>query len=243
MSVPAKFERYEIFRILLPGFYAISAIFIGLYSFFPTRSYVLSLIQLNAFLFIIIIGSIFLGLFLYAYDHPKQTRFYKELIIPNQPSNYLKKILCDECEKPCYNIMDSAEKAKPVYFYLLYSFFDPTSQGVIHYFGSVYRIYAHMRAISGLLGWSEIILALIVLLISSFFNVKNSVFILTNTIFPFILSLIFISFWMWLHPEFFNKEKLSKGDKYMLEIINFQKRYLELEKEKIKEKLCVLNKD
>lgn len=232
MSVPAKFERYEIFRILLPGFYALSAFLLTLFSFFPIRTWVLQIIQSNAFLLILIFGGIYIGLFLYNYDYPKRTRFYKEEIEPNLPSTYLKTILCDECEEQCDKMIRNVEGAKPFYFYLLYKFFDLSSQGVIHYFGSVYRVYTNIRAITGLLGWFEIILAFINLLIFLFFIENTFNVIIINTVGPFCLGILFIYLWKWLY-------KYAKGDSYMRQITEFQRKYLEFEKERIKEKVCV----
>jgi len=85
-----------------------------------------------------------------------------------------------------------------------------------------------------LFGWSEVILTFIYILIFLFFIVRDYIFVLKNTMMFLILSLIFISLWIWLHPEFLKKENLSKGNSYMVQIVYFQRKYLELEKERIK---------
>jgi len=142
MSVPVKFERYELFRILLPGFYAMSVIIVVLYSIYPIRMNIKSILDSNVSLYLFIMGGIFLGMLLYAHHHPKKIKFYTTKIIPELPHKYLRHILCNKCEEHCINYMKTDNDAVQVYFYLLYYFFDTKSQGVIHYFGSVYRFLA-----------------------------------------------------------------------------------------------------
>jgi len=42
----------------------------------------------------------------------------------------------------------------------------------------------------------------------------------------------------YFHPEFFCKNNLSKGDKYMRYILKFQRRYIDLHIDQIKQELC-----
>jgi hypothetical protein len=230
MSIPARFGQYEVFRIILPGYYSLGALLALFYSFYPTRFFLLSFIYSNIF-YLAIGGGIFIGLLLYAYNYPRKTIFYKEKIEPLLPHKYLKSILCDECKQICEKEIKTDGDARNYYYYLLYNLFDHNSQGVIHYFGSLYRVYTNIRIVTYIFGFLEIIISignLAVFLL--FIPVSYSVFI-SNTMGVFCLGVLFILMWVFL-------VKYPKGDDYMIQIINFQRTYLDLKKEDIIRDIC-----
>jgi len=240
MSFPIRFESYEIFRIVLPGYFALGAVYYVLYSLVITRSqiiYLYNLLEATGFIFLSIGLGLFIGILLYAYDYPKHTKFYRERIKPKFPHLHLRKILCEQCKETCENIIKDENDAIATWFYLLYSFFDPNSQQTIHYFGSIYRIYADIRAVLWLLWLSQsVVFGINLLTIDDSYTFRNGSF---DLIMPIVSAFLFLFLWIALHPECSSESKLSKGDSYMLQIVQFQKRYLDLNIEGIKEELCM----
>lgn len=242
MSFPIRFESYEIFRIVLSGYFALGAVYYILYSLVITRSqiiYLYNLLEATGFVFLSIALGLFIGILLYAYDHPKHTKFYRERIRRNFPHLHLRRILCDQCQETCENIMKDENDAIATWFYLLYSFFDPNSQQTIHYFGSIYRIYADMRAVFGLLWFFQIVAFVANLLALPLYGSYTGNNGSLDLIMPIVSFFAFLFFWIALHPEWIKENKLSKGDSYMSQIVEFQKRYLDLNIEGIKERLCI----
>jgi hypothetical protein len=193
----------------------------------------------TGFLFLAIGLGLFLGLLLYAYDHPKRIDFYKQRIKPDLPSSHLKNILCDKCSRKCENIMKDYDVATSTYFYLLYKYFDPNSQQTIHYFGSIYRIFADIRAIFGLVWISEIGVLVVNALTTINQGSLGDAFGTVDLLGPIFIIPVFFLLWILLHPEYRCSNRLSKGDSYMLQIVNFQKRYLDLNIGELRRYVCV----
>jgi len=230
MSLPARFETYELFRIILPGFFFISLLCFSAYLFIPTRSAFLEFSKHQAFLLVVVGGGIFLGFVLYAYDHPKKIKAYQESE-SEMPSNHLKKILCDSCSTPCCNKILDRGSAIDTYFYLLNTLFDPASRERVLYIGSVYHVLSDIRMLSFVFGSTIVSLSIFGLVLLPGLPIFDVIFGLA-----FGIALLFL--WIWLHPEFFCHEQLSKGDKYLKYILKFERRYLDLNIEKIKTMLC-----
>ncbi len=231
MSVPVSFGTYEVFRMILPGFFATGLIFAFAFFFLPTREEFISILQHPAFSYMTVVLGIFSGLLLYAFDYPKRTRFWKEQLVPRMPSLHLKEILCDSCATSCKNRIKGTSKTIDTYFYVLHRIFDPSSRAKIFYFGSIYHAFADVRALSGIFG-----LAIPVVSISGFLW-KNGL-PLFDAALGFALGLTLFALWMSLHPEFSCTRNLSKGDKYMLDALSFQRRYLDLHIDQVKQELC-----
>jgi len=230
MSLPARFETYELFRIILPGFFFAGLLCISAYLFLPTRSAFTEFSKHQAFLLVVIGGGVFLGFVLYAYDHPKRIKAYRGLE-SEMPSNHLKKILCDSCSAPCAHKIYDRGIAIDTYFYLLDKFFDSASRERILYIGSVYHVLSDIRMLSFIFGSA-------IVSISVFGLIERPSLPVFDAVFGIILGAILLSLWIWLHPEYFCDEQLSKGDKYLKYILKFQRRYLDLNAKEIKQMLC-----
>lgn len=231
MSLPAKFGTYEVFRMILPGLFAIGLFSILAFLFPPTREAFIVFLEHPVFPYAIIMLGIFVGLLLYEYDHPKKTRFWKEQLKPQMPSLHLKKILCDKCVKPCEKKINSVSDAIDTYFYVLHKVIDPSSREKIFYHGSTYHVLADVRALSVSFGTA-------ILVVSLFRYLWKNDLPLFETVFGLALGVILLALWIYLHPEFFCNKNLSKGDRYMRDILRFQRRYLDLHIEQIKQELC-----
>ena len=231
MSFPASFGTYEVFRMILPGFFAIGLIFVFAFLFLPTREAFIVFLKHPAFSYAAVVLGIFAGLLLYEYDHPKKARFWQEQIKPQMPSAHLKKILCDKCTASCGNKIKDVSETIDTYFYILHRIFDSSSREKIFYFGSVYHAFSDVRALSGVFGPAILVVSLIGYLW------KNGL-PLFDTVFGVALGVTLLALWIGLHPEFFSKKNLSKGDKYMRDALRFQRRYLDLHIKQIKEALC-----
>ena len=150
------------------------------------------------------------------------------------PSLYLKQILCDKCSKSskvCKNKINDKKDAIDTYFYILNNIFDANSRQRVFYFGSIYLVFGDIRAISGLF-------AIPIILSSIFCYFWPNGLPYTDTILGLVFGSVLFGVWLFLHPEFFCKEVLSKGDRYMRYILEFQRKYLDLEIDEIKNKLC-----
>lgn len=231
MSLPAQFSTYEVFRMILPGFFAMGLIFALAFLFLPTREAFIVFLQHPAFSYMAIVLGIFAGLLLYDYDHPKKTRFWQEQLKPQMPSRHLKKILCDNCTTSCENKIKDASETIDTYFYVLHRIFDPSSREKIFYFGSIYHAFADVRALSGVFGP-------VILVVSLFGFLWKNGLPPFDTVFGFALGVTLLALWIDLHPEFFCKKNLSKGDTYMRDALRFQRRYLDLHIDQIKQELC-----
>lgn len=200
---------------------------VSLFLFLPTRSIFIEFSQHPTFPFAVLSGGVFLGFILYAYDHPKKIKAYREL---EMPSEYLKKKLCDRCTIPCENKIENIGEAIDTYFYILLELFKPSTQQRIFYIGSVYHVFADMRMLSFIFGIPIIPISLGGALIG---NLP-----IPDTVFGLAIGCALVLFWFFLHPEFICKKQQSKGDKYFGYIIKLQKRYIDLKIDEIKEKIC-----
>lgn len=226
MSFPVKFGTYEIFRIILPGFYCVTLLSITIFLFTPTRQIFIGFSQHQVFLFAVVAGGVFLGLMLYAYDHPKKIAAYRNL---EMPSIHLKRKLCDKCSSPCENKIKGEGEAIDTYFYVLYEIFSPGVQQRIFYIGSVYHMLADIRLLSFIFG--------VIIFPISLGGVLYGNLPISDAIFGLLMSTFLILLWLYLHPEFFSGKK-SKGDKYEGYIMKMQRRFIDIEIDKIKERIC-----
>jgi hypothetical protein len=227
VSFPVKFETYEIFRIILPGFYFLGLLLLTLFLFAPTRQILMAFSENSIFLFAVVFGGVFLGLGLYAFDHPKRISAYKDL---KMPSVYLKEKLCDKCTTVCENTIDSIGKAVDSYFYVFYEVFSAGAQERIFYIGSVYHVFADIRMLSFVFGS--------IISILSYEGLCFRILSLSDSLIGLLAGFLLILSWLSLHPEFFNKERRSKGDKYEDYITKMQRRFIDIEIDRIREKIC-----
>jgi len=227
LSFPVKFGTYEVFRIILPGFYCLTLIFLTILVFTPTRQILAESSQQPYFLFTAVLGGVFLGFALYAYDYPKRIAAYRNL---EMPSLYLKRKLCDSCPSKCENRIEDAGGAIDTFFYVFYEIFSSGVQERVLYIGSVYHILTDMRMLSFVFG----VLIFPLSLVGAFFRVLP----FSDTVLGFFASSVLILFWLFLHPEYLYKNVKSKGDKYEGYIMKMQKRFIDLEIDTIKNRIC-----
>lgn len=230
MSFPVKFETYEIFRIILPGFYFLGLLLLTLFLFVPTKQVIIAFSENAVFLFAVVFGGVFLGLGLYAFDHPKRISAYRNL---KMPSVYLKEKLCDKCGAVCENRIDSIGSAIDSYFYVFYELFNAGTQERVFYIGSVYHVFADIRMLSFVFGSGIAIL--------SYEGLCFGVLSLSDSLFGLLAGFLLILLWFSLHPEFFKKERRSKGDKYEDYITKMQRRFIDIEIGRIRQKICRRN--
>jgi hypothetical protein len=227
MSFPVKFGTYEVFRIILPGFFCLALLLVTLFLLAPTRQIVAEFSQQSIFLFAISLAGVFLGLVLYAYDHPKRIDAYKKL---KMPSNYLKEKLCDSCPSQCENKIKDIGEAIDSYFYVFHQIFSASIQERVYYIGSVYHVLADMRMLSFVFG-------IIIFLISLVEGMYRTLPV-PDSLFGILFGAALILFWLFLHPDFFCEKNKSKGDKYEGYIMKMQNRFIDIEIEAIKKRIC-----
>lgn len=226
MSFPARFGTYEVFRIILPGFYCLGLLCLTAYLLPLTRNFFVRFAEHQTFLPVVTAGGVFVGFFLYAIDYPKKIRAYKRL---EKPSDYLKKILCDECQSPCVNKIKDRGEAIDTYFYLLLEKFKGPTQERIFYIGSVYHVFADIRMLSALFS--------IILFLISLCGVLFGDLPIPDAVFGLFTGTFLGVFWLSQHPEFFSENK-SKGDRYEEYIMKMQKRIIDLKIDNIREDIC-----
>lgn len=226
-SFPIRFGTYEVFRIILPGFYFVGLLCLTAYLFVPTRQLFIEFAGHQMFLFAVVAGGVFLGLVLYAYDYPKKIRAYREL---KMPSEYLKRKLRDKCLSPCENKIQDIGEAVDTYFYVMLELFSPGAQKRIFYIGSVYHVLADIRMLSAIFGFMIFPISLGGALIGSLPTF--------DAIFGLFIATFLVILWLSLHPEFIYKKRKSKGDKYLEYIVKMQRRFIDLKIDEIREKIC-----
>jgi len=99
--------------------------------------------------------------------------------------------------------------------------------------------------LSGIVGIIELCIAVLTSVISIPFKVNFKV-IFFNALIPYCIGMFFLFVWFWLHPEYMKKslrkklhfKEYSKGDDYMRQILQFQKKYMDLKINKIKKEIC-----
>jgi len=231
MSFPARFTRYEIFRILIPGYFFIALLILWSLTL-PLQNYTRNIFISNFFVISVLFGGIFAGLVIYSYDYPLKTDFWRENHEYNILANYLKELLCDDCDFICRNIMLSTEEAVPSFFYVQYNLFDTTSQGVIQYFRSVYRVYTNIQFIlSGFIYVSFITMGLTTLF-SLFFSYNGITAYIPYIMYQGIYTIILVVVLMILIRD-------NKGQEYLKKAILYQKEYMKIIKEKIIKNICI----
>lgn len=230
MSFPIRFGTYEVFRIILPGFYFTGLLCVTAFLFVPTRQFFIEFTGHQAFLPAVAAGGVFLGLILYAVDYPKRIKAYREL---KMPSEHLMEKLCNKCSSPCENKIEDVGEAIDTYFYVLLELFTPGAQQRVFYIGSVYHVFADIRMLSAIFG-------LILFLISLGGALVGNVPI-PDAAFGLLTATFLISLWLYLHPEFLCRNIKSKGDKYLEYITKMQRRFIDLKFGEIKNKICKQN--
>lgn len=185
------FGRYELWRILAPGFYFALLLLCFFWSFL-SRFVPATLSPLS--LAVIFVGvMIVAGLTMYAKETPKRRRAFQE----NQPSQYLSAKARRMKDMP---LLDEAD-ARRLYFYILNNYIPPIFHEKIFFFGTVYSVMIQVRRTSFWFGLAALV----------------SVFIQISLAIPFVeqQSLIVFAIAVWL-IYFFNI-RYNKADRKMQE--------------------------
>ncbi|HEY5614395.1 MAG TPA: hypothetical protein VIL52_00100 [Bacteroidota bacterium] len=140
MNQPSNtaFGLYELFRIVIPGFYfaALSFLFFRsyLYQFLPLR------INSTTALLLVAFFTIIAGLTLYAKETTKRRKAFQE----NQPSRFLS----DKARTMKNMPLLDTHAARKLYFYLLNNHMPAAFHEKIFFFGTVYHIMTTLRRTS-----------------------------------------------------------------------------------------------
>ena len=168
---------------------------------------------------IILFGGLFTGLVIYAYDYPKKQHAEREY---NQLSEHIINIICPDA-------YTDIVKTRPTYFYIQYNIVDTTSQGVIQYFRSVYRVYTNLIGFSK--GMMLLIHATLMLNIILSFLIGTIDITSKYILYESLLLILIVGFFIILKNN-------NKGEEYLENSIEYQKNYFDLEKDKIKRAIC-----
>ena len=238
VAIPSRFGTYELFRILFPGYFALTMIILYISLFF--RNLIDPIVSQPLFAVVIALGGVFLGLILYDMDLPKRkwperckSHFRKEL-----DKKDLGKALLERCEKctkqTCTGFRLTKTNALQAYFVFLNTYYEPDSRERIFYFGSVYHIFSDMRATSFVTALAIFVTTLFSIIYarvgeSASFNLLNLInrYSLHLSIGAILLCLFLLL-----------RRKNNKGDKYWSEILDFQLTWLQMNEPLLKQKIC-----
>ena len=179
-SHSSSFGLYEVFRILIPGFYfsSLSLIFYYafLYQYFSIDIHPLMIIY---FLFILVSG-----LTMYAKETTKKRRAF----IENRPSEYLQNLIR---QTKSSQLLDEDE-SRQLYFYILNHYFPTFFHEKVFFFGTVYHIMIQIRRSTF---WYTILsLLCISIQIAMGISLDKQQGLVAFTIFISILYLIFVKY-------------------------------------------------
>jgi len=179
-SHSSSFGLYEVFRILIPGFYfsSLSLIFYYafLYQYFSIDIHPLMIIY---FLFILVSG-----LTMYAKETTKKRRAF----IENRPSEYLQNLIR---QTKSSQLLDEDE-SRQLYFYILNHYFPTFFHEKVFFFGTVYHIMIQIRRSTF---WFTILsLLCISIQIAMGISLDKQQGLVAFTIFISILYLIFVKY-------------------------------------------------
>jgi hypothetical protein len=138
VNTTVSFGLYELFRIVVPGFYSTALTFL-LYRAYVIR-YIPDALSPWVFALAFVLLTVVAGLTLYAKESTKRRKAFQE----NQPSRYLSNKARTMHDMP---LLDE-ENARKVYFYILNNHIPPAFYEKIFYFGTVYHIMIQLRRTS-----------------------------------------------------------------------------------------------
>ncbi len=132
------FGIYEFFRIIIPGFYFTSLLFLLMHLFLNRfLTFEFTSIQLLLLFFLFLMTSSFT---MYA----KETTKRRKAFIENLPSSYIQQLAR---KMPTYPPLEEVE-ARQIYFYILNNYIPAVFHEKIFYFGSIYHIMIQTRRTS-----------------------------------------------------------------------------------------------
>ena len=149
-SSPSRFATFELIRILLPGFYFMSLVFIFVYCF-----EIRFLFIENSFIALLLfaVGSITSGLSFYSKENPRKRKAFQS----NQPSIFI----LERSRKIASQSPLSEEEARRLYFYIMNHEMNTTVHDKIFFFGMIYQNMINIRRTSfwfGLIGLAGVII-------------------------------------------------------------------------------------
>jgi len=238
IPIPSRFGTYELFRILFPGYFALTMIILYISLFF--RNLIDPIVSQPLFAVVIALGGVFLGLILYDMDLPKRKwpKRYKSHLQKELDKKDLGKALSERCEKctkePCTGFKLNKTNALQAYFVFLNSYYEPDCRERVFYFGSVYHIFSDMRAtsfVTALAIFVTILFSVIYALVGAGASFNLLSLINRYSLHLSIGAILFCLF-LWL------RRKDNKGDKYWSQILDFQLTWLRMNEPLLKQKIC-----
>ena len=236
MAFPARFEQYEIFRILIPGYYFVSVLACWFYTI-PLPNYLSTAIfNKDIFSFIYVFGGLFFGLAIYAYDYPSKIEGFNA----NSEYEHLGNVVFEEYCVPCIrddcNIsIKNPTEAESTYFLIQYDLMGHKSQSVIQYFRSIHRVFTNIIGTSLLFLYLEAIFwmfGFLPYLFPTIHPLQNNSLLFTRTIFLVAVGSIAL---------FLNH--YNKGDEYLAKSIEFQENYILRARSGVESLICPRSED
>ena len=238
VAIPSRFGTYELFRILFPGYFALTMVILYTSLFF--RDFVDPIVSQPSFAVVIALGGIFLGLILYDVDLPKRKwpRRYKSHFRKELDKKDLGKALLERCtkcrKKTCTGFKLSEKNAIQAYFVFLNSYYEPDCRERIFYFGSIYHIFSDMRATSFVTALAVLVTTLFSIIhtcvgAGACFNVPS---LMNRYSLHISIGAILLCLFLLL------RRKNNKGDKYWSEILDFQLTWLQMNEPLLRQKIC-----
>lgn len=222
-----QLTTYELLRILLPGYYAFASVLVYFGLFWPET--VALLVSNGALLATIYAaGGVFVGFVLYAIDWPAKRAVFKEREKIAQFVIDRAKVCPSGCKLPFDEVKNSAHQ---IYWFILDTDVPPDRRQRIFYFGSVYRLYADMRAITAIMVAAVPLTILVELQLAYPLHGRT----LLEVLFAYPLPLLATAVLALLLAVL---TKWNKGDRYWKEIISGQVLWLKLHPEVVDKLIC-----
>ncbi len=223
---PSQVTAYDFLRILFPGYFAMGNLLIYLWLFLPATF--LSLVSNSAvFGAIAVSGGVFLVLVLYAVDWPAGREVYRT---ENAKLNSFIVERAKKCPHGTKIAIDEGN-ASTSYFLILGAEVPEQIRERIFYFGSVYRVYADIRAIIVVATGSVLITAIGRLLAQTLlYKLQLYQAFASSSVALVVLVTLVVLFAVFRH--------WNKGDRYYRNIIKPQLLWLQLHPEIIDRLVC-----
>jgi len=226
-GLPVQLTTYEFLRILMPGYYAAASVMLHLWLF--ENDLAIRLAGNPAlFTMIFVFAGFFLGFLIYAVDWPSRRAVFEE-----------RKVLGDfiiERAKACalgpkLPLDEIKRYSNFVYWLILDTDVPPERRQRVYYFGSIYRLYADVRAITILtIGAIAATVAFELLQCDTCRGLCMIQFASTY-IMPILMSLILLGVYVVLTI-------CNKGDKYWRDAITSQLLWLRLHSDVVDKTVC-----
>jgi hypothetical protein len=227
VGVSTQLTTYELLRILIPGYYGFASLLVYLALFDPEL--VAPLISNGTLLGIVsAAGGVFLGFVVYAIDWPAKRAIFKER---DRIAEFIVE-RAKSCPGGCKLALDEVQRnAHPIYWFILDTDIPPDRRQRIFYFGSVYRLYADIRAITAVMIAAILLTILGEMVVSCPCQKPALLEDLYNYASPLMATIVLALILAVL-------TKWNKGDRYWRDIVSGQVLWLKLHPEVVDRLVC-----